>query len=161
MLKDQAIHKIKQQCEIKGIDFDKLWWQQDGASVHRSRAIVDSSHSEFGHRVIALGSDIEWPPHSPDLTLPDYWFWNHLKRLLDAHDPKNHDELVLAAAQVSDAVNLDDIRRATLDFLPRLGSLKEADGKHFEYKFKAYKKQDSTWKTPTKPRLYLSKLRVP
>lgn len=50
-------------------DFEKCWFQPDGASAHRSNNSLEVVIHHFGQRVIARRSQIEWPPHSPDLVI--------------------------------------------------------------------------------------------
>ena len=60
--------------------FRRLWWAQDGAPAHRLIAVRNRLAEVFGHRVIAINHDVEWPPRSPDLTCCDFFLWGHLKR---------------------------------------------------------------------------------
>ena len=41
--------------------FRGLWWAQDGAPAHRLVAVRNRLAEGFGHRVIALYHDVEWP----------------------------------------------------------------------------------------------------
>ena len=58
--------------------FRRLWWAQYGAPAHRLVAVRNRLAEVFGHRVIALYHDVEWPPRSPDLTC-DFFLWGYLK----------------------------------------------------------------------------------
>ena len=53
--------------------FRRLWWAQDGAPAHRLVAVRNRLAEVFGHRVIALYHDVEWPSRSPDLTCCDFF----------------------------------------------------------------------------------------
>ena len=59
--------------------FRYVWFMQDGAPAHRMIIIRNKLQELFGHRVIRLGFDVEWPPRSPDLTPCDFFLWGHLK----------------------------------------------------------------------------------
>ena len=52
---------------------ENQYWQQDGASCHRTRKVIGYLHTSFGNRLLALGSEarggIQWCPNSPDLAL--------------------------------------------------------------------------------------------
>lgn len=48
--------------------FRYVWFMQDGAPAHRMIIIRNKLQELFGHRVIRLGFDVEWPPRSQDLT---------------------------------------------------------------------------------------------
>ena len=55
------------------LDFNQLWWAQDGAPAHRSRAVQDRLEEIFENRMICHGRNPEWPPLSPDLTPLDFF----------------------------------------------------------------------------------------
>ena len=42
---------------------------------------------------MSKNGDLEWPPRSPDLTVPDYFLWGYLKSKVYASKPKTIDEL--------------------------------------------------------------------
>ena len=46
----------------------KFWFQQDGTSSHTSKLSQNWLKENFGRRVISLKTDIEWAPHSLDLS---------------------------------------------------------------------------------------------
>ena len=56
-----------------GLVFDGLWWFQDGAPAHRTRAIRRSLHQKFENRVVALNERVEFRKVSPDLTPCDFF----------------------------------------------------------------------------------------
>jgi hypothetical protein len=58
------------------IDMDETYFQQDGAACHTSNASMRGIESYFGDRLISRSL---WPPKSPDLTPPDFFFWGFLK----------------------------------------------------------------------------------
>ena len=50
----------------------RMWFQQDGASPHAAYKSLDWLKDNFNCRVISRKCKIEWPPHSPDLSPPDF-----------------------------------------------------------------------------------------
>jgi hypothetical protein len=64
-------------CESVGAP-EVPWFQQDGAPAHTAATTVQYLNQVFGKHWIGKGSDHEWPPGSPDLTVPDYWLWSRL-----------------------------------------------------------------------------------
>ena len=42
---------------------------------------------------MSKNGDLEWPPRSPDLTVPDFFLWGYLKIKVYASKPKTIDEL--------------------------------------------------------------------
>ena len=58
----------------------RVWFFQDGASIHRTRAVHDRLEELFPNRVVGLGHNVPWPPRSPDLTAADFFLWGYLKQ---------------------------------------------------------------------------------
>ena len=52
---------------------------QDGAPPHTARDTITLLKTIFRRRLVALGTDVEWAPHSPDLNPLDFWFWGAAK----------------------------------------------------------------------------------
>jgi hypothetical protein len=50
------------------MDLGDIWFQQDGATVHTSRASMAVLRDHFPGRLSSLRGDLEWPARSPDLT---------------------------------------------------------------------------------------------
>lgn len=76
MLSSTVIPELKKRL---GVAFDSVVFQQDGAAAHTAASTISFLRSHFGNRLISLKTDNVWPPHSPDLTLLDYWFWSSMK----------------------------------------------------------------------------------
>jgi hypothetical protein len=73
------------------LETDRLIFQQDGAPAHydvRVRDFLDNMCTWIGRR-----GDIEWPPRSPDLTVPDFFLWGYLKDKIFSRSPKSTDKL--------------------------------------------------------------------
>ena len=124
--------------------FGKMWFQQDGASPHRTRASIDFLHSVFGSRLIALNSrrvgGIEWPPTSPDVAPPDFYLWESISQLLYFSESPPTDiaslksGLVAAFAQVN-REKKEEVRRAvTHGMRSRINQCYNNNGGHFERK---------------------------
>jgi len=60
-------------------DFNKLYFQQDGAQPHFSHVARDFLDEIFPQRWIGRRGPVEWPARSPDLTPPDFWLWGYVK----------------------------------------------------------------------------------
>ena len=52
----------------------KLWFQQDGASPHTAHITRNWLKKTSKKRVVSKHFPIEWAPHSPDLSPPDFFF---------------------------------------------------------------------------------------
>ena len=57
-----------------------LWWQQDGASPHRSAKIMRYLDTQFKEKVLAMGSlrGFDWAARSPDLNPLDFFAWGYI-----------------------------------------------------------------------------------
>ena len=74
LLRYTAIPALK---VINGGTLDGMYWQQDGAKVHRTKKVLQYLDGQFGPRMLALDSirGVEWPPRSPDLNPLDFFVW--------------------------------------------------------------------------------------
>ncbi len=52
---------------------ERLWFQQDGAPAHFANTVRDWLNRYFQKRWIGRGSEMTWPPRSPDLTTADFF----------------------------------------------------------------------------------------
>ncbi|GFX26815.1 putative DD41D transposase [Trichonephila clavipes] len=94
--------------ELNNHDVQELWFQQDGATCHTSRATIDLLKDTFGDRLISRFGPMNWPPRSCDLTPLDYFLWGYVKSLVYADKPQTLDHLE------------DNIRRVIADIRPQM-----------------------------------------
>ena len=66
---------------------------QDGAPPHTARDTITLLKPIFRRRLVALGTDVEWAPHSPDLNPLDFWFWGAAKEAVYKFRPDNLNQL--------------------------------------------------------------------
>ncbi|GFX28264.1 uncharacterized protein TNCV_3031081 [Trichonephila clavipes] len=90
------------------MEFEELWFQQDGATCHTARATIDLLKDTFGDRLISRFGPVNWPPRSCDLTPLDYFLWGYVKSLVYADKPQTLDHLE------------DNIRRVIADIRPQM-----------------------------------------
>ena len=64
-----------------------MWFQQDGVTAHTARASMDVVHPRFPGHLISRFGDIHWPSQSPDLSMCNYFLWDHLKACVYEHKP--------------------------------------------------------------------------
>ena len=69
------------------------WWVQDGAPVHRARAVTAWLNELFGNRMVSLEQKHKWPPPFPDLTPLNFFLWGYIKGDVFKTSPANIDEL--------------------------------------------------------------------
>ncbi|GFU14933.1 uncharacterized protein TNCV_191811 [Trichonephila clavipes] len=89
-------------------DVQELWFQQDGATCHTARAIIDLLKDTFSDRLISRFGPVDRPPRSCDLTPLDYFLWGYVKSLVYADKPQTLDHLE------------DNIRRVIADIRPQM-----------------------------------------
>ncbi|GFU69452.1 DUF4817 domain-containing protein [Trichonephila clavipes] len=94
--------------ELNNHDVQELWFQQDGATCHTARAIIDLLKDTFGDHLISRFGPVNWPPRSCDLTPLDYFLWGYVKSLVYADKPQTLDHLE------------DNIRRVIADIRPQM-----------------------------------------
>ncbi|GFW64147.1 transposable element Tc3 transposase [Trichonephila clavipes] len=94
--------------ELNNHDVQELWFQQDGATCHTSRATIDLLKDTFGDRLISRFGPVNWPPRSCDLTPLDYFLWICVKSLVYPDKPQTLDHLE------------DNIRRVIADIRPQM-----------------------------------------
>lgn len=122
-------------------NFSRLWWQQDGASVHTAAESLRFLRETFGSQIISHKTAQEWPPNSPDLNPCDYWLWGQLKAKVGAFNCDNTHDLKRAIRREVANIHYLEVKKAISDFPIRLEALKQANGCHFEPTFKQFKRQ--------------------
>jgi hypothetical protein len=105
VLENQLLPEIR----ARGLDPKDMTFQQDGAPPHRYGAVINYLQRNFGS-LIALNTDFEWPPRSPDLTPLDFYLWGVLKYKVYQHPTRTIAELKQrieeAVQEITEEVNL-------------------------------------------------------
>ena len=78
MLQDYVLPQL----ESRNIPLHTVWFQQDGARPHTARPTLTQLQGSFPGKVLSKGGSVEWPPRSPDLSLPDFFLWGHIKAIV-------------------------------------------------------------------------------
>ena len=71
MLKNVVWPAVRSKATRRG-----YWMQQDGATPHIRKSVMDFLKSKFGDNLISRNSTHIWPPYSPDLSPLDFSFWS-------------------------------------------------------------------------------------
>ncbi|KAL7292826.1 hypothetical protein TKK_0013650 [Trichogramma kaykai] len=130
MLRNDICPAIK---AVKGPNYDRTWFQQDGAAAHYGRNVRNFLDGEFFDRWIGRRGTIEWPARSPDLTPLDFFLWGYLKGQVYKTKPGNLEELRRRITEETEAIPREMIRKAVHSFYNRLGYCQEVNGQHFEH----------------------------
>ena len=116
--------------------FAGQYWQQDGASVHRTQRSLNYIHSTFGTRTLALGAERwgggSWSPNSPDLAPLDFCIWGVMKQYVFSHPmPSTREELVDKIKHTWDVhITEDLIKKAAQGFIKRCQKVVAANRGH-------------------------------
>ena len=67
-------------------DFERIFFQEDGAPCHTAGFVRAAQLATFGERLVAINADrdggINYPPRSPDLTVCDIWLFAYVKGII-------------------------------------------------------------------------------
>lgn len=93
--------KFLPELERRDIEMNNVWFQQDGATPHTARIVLEWLAEKLGEHFISLRSNIEWPPHSPDLN-PLYFLWGYLKDRVYSLPPQDTSALKILYQEKSE-----------------------------------------------------------
>ena len=134
LLKDKVWPKLKRITER-----NLLWFQQDGATCHITNQNLSFLNEKFSGRVISNKTSVVWPPNSPDLTPPDFFFWGHCMQHVYRVQPKSIEELKSVVEDFSQAMDSQLICKVCRSARTRFEMLQLEKGGRFEHKKQAYK----------------------
>lgn len=123
---------LPQLQRIEQFNAGNMFFQQDGAPPHWSRAVRYWLDSIFPNQWIGRSGPISWPARSPDLTPLDYWLWGDLKRRVYATQPRTIDELRQRISDEVAQISPETLTKALLDFPRRLDACLTNGGGHIE-----------------------------
>ena len=85
---------------IEEYNLQNMWFQQDDAICHTTRAKMALLQETFPDCVIFCKGDINWPPRSCDLTPLDFFLWGYAKDRVYADKPSTIEHLKANIRQV-------------------------------------------------------------
>lgn len=106
------------------------YFQQDGATAHTARVSMALLADVFGDRIISQGL---WPPRSPDLSPPDFFFWGAAKATVYKNRPKTIDELKTAISTFTASVTEEMLHRVFGNMNRRIELCIQQQGRHFQH----------------------------
>ena len=74
--------------ELKDMDVDDVYYQQDSATCYTSGETIDVLREKFPFRMISRNGDYNWPPISCDSTPLDFFLWGYVKDKVYADAPQ-------------------------------------------------------------------------
>ena len=114
--------------------FYRLYWTQDGAPCHVSRANLIYLDSQFGARVVSRKSirGRDWAACCPDLNPLDFFLWGYLKSRVYSPRPNNLAQLEANIRREVAALDPAMVRRALFDVRVRAHMVIANNGGHIE-----------------------------
>ena len=116
--------------KIEDYDLDDMWFQQDGATSHVTRANRDLLQEKLPGRLISRLADVNWPPRSCDLTPLDFFLWGYAKDRVYANNPQTLDELKTNIRNVMAEIPPEMCRKVIENYLKRIKACKKSRGGH-------------------------------
>lgn len=110
--------------------FENVWFQQDGATAHTARIVMNILRQMFPGQLISRGGDIVWPARSPDLTPCDFFLWGYLKAEVFKHRPRNLQDLKQAIRDEVQRIPQAMLERVHDSFRIRLQQCIDNHGHH-------------------------------
>ena len=127
------------ELQRRGVNMREMWFQQDGATAHMARVLMEVVPGMFPQHVISRFSDVSWPPRSPDLSICDFLFFflffsffggGYLKSRVYTNRPRTIEELKLSICQEIAALPQEMLEHAMQDFEERLRMCVRQEGRH-------------------------------
>lgn len=131
---DEIVDNLPDMIQGIGMDVGDIWFQQDGAPPHWSRAVRNQLNQMFPQRWIGRGGPTNMPPRSPDLTVMDYFVWSWIKNDVYSHQINTEDQLRTYITESFDRLRADPamIQNASRNILRRCQLCIENNGRHIE-----------------------------
>ena len=117
----------------RGIDINRQWFMQDGATPHTANATLELLAQKFGDRMICRKTNNPWAAHSPDLNPCDFFLWGYAKDNIYAGNPTTLQNLKIAITRFVRQIPADMCKRVTGNFAVRLNECLNCRGAHIEH----------------------------
>ena len=118
---------------IEEYGLQNMWFQQDGATWHTTRANMALLQETFPGRVISCRGDINWSPRSCDLTPLDLFLWGHAKDRVYADKPSTLEHFKTNIRQVMAEIPPNMCQIVVEDYLKRINACNASRGGHLNY----------------------------
>lgn len=130
LLQNQIIPSLQQ----LPVDFQQIFYQQDGCPAHNTVAVQAYLNDTFPNRVISTRGTIPWPARSPDLSVNDFFFWGYIKEIIYKHERlSNLNELRQKIIDAFATVTPEMLTNVRQSFYNRMGYCLATEGGLFEH----------------------------
>jgi hypothetical protein len=113
-------------------DDDNVIFQRDGAPAHYAHIVTEFLDETFPRRWIGRGGLKQWPPHSPNLTSLDFYFWGYVKQIVYSFRIHNIQPLKQRIREAATSVTPDVLGRVWQKVEYRLDVCRATSGAHLE-----------------------------
>ena len=120
-------------CGRLGNNRKRAWLQQDGAPPHTARLTMMFLRDQFGAGLISNGAELQLAPHSPDLSVLDFFLWGYVKSQVYQDRPQDILQLKDAITNFMGILPADMCARAFERFRERAEEFIRRRGGHFEH----------------------------
>ena len=109
------------------------YFQQDGVPPHYANICRNWLNLNLSGRWIGRRGSVEWPPRAPDLTIPDFWLWGHMKECIYSKNPQTMDQLKREIENYFANLNIQFLKSCYCSFLHHCLVCADNDGGHFQH----------------------------
>lgn len=110
-----------------------LWFQQDGAPPHNTRAVKLFLNEHFPNRWIGNGGAIEWPARSPDISPLDFFLWGALQNFIYKNEVGTPEELERRIRNAFGRIRRRSIERTVAKIERKIEHCIQQNGNIFEH----------------------------
>jgi len=105
--------------------------ERDNATCHISNKTMNFLREFFGEHIISKGL---WPPpHSPDISPPDFFLWGYLKERVFKNRLHTLDELRRIITTEINFINVSVLQKVATNVVKRARACINEQGSHFKY----------------------------
>lgn len=113
-------------------ELEQGYFQQDGARAHTARETLHYLREFFDDRIISIGSEPEFPPRSPDLTVLDFFIFPHLKNTIFKTPVNTVEDLKNRIREECANITPEVLRNVFMNMKRRVNLCLENRGQHFQ-----------------------------
>ena len=106
--------------QLEEMDLGDVYFQQDGATAHTARTVMEFLREHYDGRLISLRGDLQWPARSPDLAPCDFFLWGYLKSIVYVDRPRTLGQLKDNIRRAIAEIPLDMLQRVHQNFRNRV-----------------------------------------
>lgn len=135
LLRNQIVPAVQR----LNINFDDIWYQQDGCPAHNAIRVQQFLETTFPNRIISGKGTIKYPPRSPDLAPNDFFVWGYVSQQIYGHSHEranNLDELRVKITNSLNSITQEMLENTRTEFYHRLGYCLAQSGGLFEHLIK-------------------------